>query len=216
MTGRSALVEEFRRSGLMAILRGVPDGQLLPMVEALARGGIRVIEVSLTTPGALHQIGRVANELGSDAFVGAGTVTTRAAAQAACDAGAGFLVTPHVVAEVNAFGIERGVEVFGGALTPTEIAAARAQGNTFVKVFPAGPLGPSYLKALLGPYPDAELVPVGGVGLDNAEAFIRAGAAGLGVGGALTATGPTFDGRRIAETAASLVQAVARGRERDA
>ncbi len=214
VASRSALAEEFRRSGLLAILRGVPDDQLMPMVEALVDGGIRMVEVSLTTRGALQQIERVAGNVEGEAFVGAGTVTNRAEAQAAVDAGAGFLVTPHLVAEVNAFGVEHGIEVFGGAMTPTEIATSRAQGNTFVKVFPAGPLGPSYLKALLGPYPDAGLVPVGGVDLANAQAFIRAGAVGLGLGGALTSTGPAFDARRVTQTATEFVQAVALGRER--
>lgn len=216
VTDRAAVVAEFRRSGVMAILRGVPDNQLLLMVEALMRGGIRLIEVSLTTQGAHKQIEGVARSLGDEAFIGAGTVTTAEAANASLAAGACFLVTPHLVPEVNAVGRKHGVEVFGGALTPTEIATSREQGNTFVKVFPAGQLGPGYLKALLGPYPDAELVPVGGVSLESAEAFIRAGAAGLGVGGALTASGTRFDAGQVTRTAIELKRAVARGRELDA
>lgn len=145
--------------------------------------------------------------------MGAGTVTTRSRAERAHAAGATFLVTPHVASEVNAFAREHGLVVMGGATTPTEIVRSLAEGCTFVKRFPAGALGPAYLRALVGPYPDVEIFAVGGIGLDNARAFLDAGAIGLGVGGALTG----LDWRQpdyasVTRLAASLVDAIAASR----
>lgn len=172
--------------GIIAILRGVPEDALLPLAHTLLEADITLIEVALSVPGAAEQLRRLAVDLGDHALVGAGTVTSTQRAEAAAGAGARFLVTPHVVPEVNAFGREHGLPVVGGALTPTEIAAAREQGNAYVKIFPAAALGPDYLSALAGPYPDARLVAVGGVDADNAASFIAAGAVGVGVGSALT------------------------------
>ncbi|HKI58866.1 MAG TPA: bifunctional 4-hydroxy-2-oxoglutarate aldolase/2-dehydro-3-deoxy-phosphogluconate aldolase [Trueperaceae bacterium] len=204
--------ERLEDAGVIAIFRGVPSGEIVGLAETLLRAGVALMEVAFSDPGAAEQIRLLTDALGQDAFLGAGTVTSRALAEDAVAAGARFLVTPHVVEEVNAFGRERGLPVLGGALTPTEIAAARAQGNAYVKIFPAGPLGPGYVRALLGPYPDARLVAVGGVDADNAGAFIRAGAAGVAVGGALTGRGARERGD-AGETARALLAAVRAARE---
>jgi 2-dehydro-3-deoxyphosphogluconate aldolase/(4S)-4-hydroxy-2-oxoglutarate aldolase len=209
-----SFADVFRRTMILAILRGLDSRSALRAAEALADGGIVLLEVALTGRESLSQITLLARELGDRVIIGAGTVTSQPLAEAATEAGARFLVTPHLVPAVNAFGRERGMEVLGGALTPTEIAASRSQGNTFIKVFPAVPLGPSFLSALRGPYPDTELVPVGGVDASNAEEFIRAGAVGVGVGGALTKRqGDSFEPSVVAAMARELRAAVERGRE---
>jgi 2-dehydro-3-deoxyphosphogluconate aldolase / (4S)-4-hydroxy-2-oxoglutarate aldolase len=179
-------LDHLRAHPLLAILRGVPAAHLLGLGEALFAGGVRSLEVTFTDADAAAKIEALRASLPVEVLVGAGTVTTRRRAAAARAAGASFLVTPHVAPEVNAFAVDHGLPVVCGATTATEIAQALDGGCAFIKLFPAGPLGPDYLRALLGPYPDLEVFAVGGVGLANAAAFLAAGAIGLGVGGALT------------------------------
>lgn len=199
--------QRLEESGVIAIFRGVPTGEIVSLAESLVHAGVTLMEVALSDPAAVEQIRLLDRELGPRALLGAGTVTSEALAEEAVEAGARFLVTPHLVPVVNAFGQERELSVLGGALTPTEIAAAREQGNEYVKIFPAGPLGPAYVAALLGPYPDARLVAVGGVGPDNAGAFVRAGAVGVAVGGALTGRAARESGTS-GDTARALLEAV--------
>jgi 2-dehydro-3-deoxyphosphogluconate aldolase / (4S)-4-hydroxy-2-oxoglutarate aldolase len=189
------VVHHLRTHSVLAILRGVPAAHVVTLGRALVDGGIRSIEVTFTDADAPEKIAALIGALSSEVAIGAGTVTTRERAEAAVSAGATFLVTPHVAPAVNAFARERGVPVICGAMTPTEIAHALDEGSAFIKLFPAGPIGPGYLQALLGPYPDLEVFAVGGVGRGNARAFLEAGAIGLGVGGALTSlewTAPDF------------------------
>lgn len=204
------LSEVMASTGVVAILRGVPNATAVELARELHGAGIDLIEVALSEAGALEQLAAVAEELGQEALVGAGTVTSLGLARAARDAGASFLVTPHVVPDVNGFARLHAVPVIGGAMTPTEIATAREQGNAFVKVFPAGVLGPGYLRALHGPYPDAALVAVGGVDPDNAADFVRAGAVGVAVGDALTRR--AGEPGRAGEVAYSLLRAVAQAK----
>ena len=179
-------VDQLRAYPLLAILRGVPAEHVVPLGAALLAGGVRCLEVTFTDADAAAKIEALRASLPVEVLVGAGTVTTRKRAAAARAAGASFLVTPHVAPEVNAFAVDHELPVVCGATTPTEIAQALEQGCAFIKLFPAGPLGPDYLRALLSPYPDLEVFAVGGVGLANAAAYLAAGALGLGIGGALT------------------------------
>jgi len=181
-----AFSEALEDVGVIAIFRAVPAEEIVEVARTLHDAGITLMEVAMSDPQALEEMRSLHREFGSNLMLGAGTVTSRSFAEAAVEAGARFLVTPHVVPSVNAFGGERGLPVLGGALTPTEIMAAGEQGNEYVKIFPAGPLGPAYIHALLGPYPDLKVVAVGGIGSDNAAAFVRAGAVGVAVGSALT------------------------------
>lgn len=210
----STPVDRLRAFPFIAILRGVPAAHVVPLGEALWAGGVRSLEVTFTDADAAAKIEALRDSLPVEVLVGAGTVTTRKRAAAARAAGAGFLVTPHVAPEVNAFAVDHGLPVVCGATTPTEIAQALDQGCAFIKLFPAGPLGPDYLRALLGPYPDLEVFAVGGVGLDNAAAYLAAGALGLGIGGALTTLDwrdPDLDAAtRLARTFGDLIDA-ARG-----
>jgi len=174
---------------------------LTARVNALHDAGVRLIEVALSEPTALATLEELVRIAPSDMFVGAGTVTTRALAESAHAAGATFLVTPHMALPTIAYAREHDLGLLAGALTPTEIASARDAGARFIKLFPAIAFGADYVKALLGPYPDLELLVVGGVGSNNLAPYLRAGAIGAGVGGAL-ASGSPDDGFAAAITEA--------------
>jgi 2-dehydro-3-deoxyphosphogluconate aldolase / (4S)-4-hydroxy-2-oxoglutarate aldolase len=178
------LLDALRSRRLMAIVRGTDPGAAAETVLALAEEGVSLVEVSLTTPGALAVISRARAELDPAASVGAGTVITAEDANRAADAGADFVVTPAIVPGLHV-AAERGLPLLAGALTPTEIMAATQQGAAAVKLFPASLGGVRYLRALLDPFPTAALVPVGGVDADAAREYLAAGAVAVGVGSPL-------------------------------
>ena len=152
-------------------------------IEAIREGGISVLEITMTVPGAVALIERVLKRYGGEMLVGAGTVLDADAAQACISSGAQFVVSPSLNVETIEYCRRQDVVVMPGALTPTEVVQAWKAGADFVKVFPAGAVGgASYIKALKAPLPQVELVPTGGVALTTAGDFIRAGAAALGVG----------------------------------
>ena len=161
---------------ILAVVRAprIPDPAEL--CAALASGGIRAVEFTFTTPNLPAVLAAASAARASGRHIGAGTVVTAEQAEAAIDAGAEFLVTPAVRAEVAAVAERRGVPVFLGALTPTEVMQAMDLGAAAVKIFPASAFGPRYLKDLRGPFPDARLVPSGGVSSGNARAFLDHGA----------------------------------------
>ncbi|GGR07412.1 bifunctional 4-hydroxy-2-oxoglutarate aldolase/2-dehydro-3-deoxy-phosphogluconate aldolase [Deinococcus ruber] len=194
---------------VLAILRGVPARHAPHLADALYRAGVRLLEVALSDELGLGALKAVQNAHPGAFTLGAGTVTTLERARAAQDAGATFLLTPHLVPEVNAFAVQHGLGLISGAMTPTEIMAARAQGSEVVKLFPAATLGPAYIRDLLGPYPDLALLAVGGVSARNAAEFMQAGAVGVGVGSYLTTTdwnAPDFTvlGQRAADLLTTL------------
>ncbi|MFC0529515.1 bifunctional 4-hydroxy-2-oxoglutarate aldolase/2-dehydro-3-deoxy-phosphogluconate aldolase [Phytohabitans kaempferiae] len=174
---------------LLAIVRGTDTEAALDCVLALVDEGLTLVEVSLTTPGALSIIERARAALGEAATLGAGTIVTVADARSAADAGATFLVTPGASPESTAIK-EAGLPVIEGALTPTEILAATEGGAAAVKVFPAALGGPGYIKALRDPLPRVGMVAVGGVDVDNAAAFLAAGAVAVGPGSSLMGDAP--------------------------
>ncbi len=171
---------------LIAILRGVPESCIVPLGAALVEGGVTTIEVTFTDHDAAHKLVLLRQALAGRVCLGAGTITGVKRLEAALEAGAEFVVTPHLAPAVNALALQSGAPVICGAMTPTEIAQGIGQGCQFIKLFPAAPLGPAYLKALFGPYPELEVFVVGGINRDNLDAFMRAGALGAGVGGGLT------------------------------
>lgn len=179
-------VQAVRRHRLVAILRGVPQDSVVPLAEALYGAGIRLVEVALSDPQTLPLVKDLASWAPSDAMVGAGTVTSSALAEAAAGEGAQFLVTPHVALPVIDIARQTSLGLLCGALTPTEIASAREAGAQLIKLFPASAVGPGYVKALLGPYPDLEVLVVGGISSQNLSTYLEAGALGAGVGGALS------------------------------
>lgn len=185
-SGRRAFEDAVATHRLVAVLRGVPDEGLEGMIAALLDSGVRLIEVACSTPNAFDQVERLVRFAKGKAFVGAGTILDAGMAERALAAGAEFLVTPHVALDVIAFALQHDLGILCGALTPTEIASARGAGARFIKLFPVTDVSPDYVKALLGPYPDLELLVVGGVGSHNLAPYLAAGAIGAGVGGSLT------------------------------
>jgi 2-dehydro-3-deoxyphosphogluconate aldolase / (4S)-4-hydroxy-2-oxoglutarate aldolase len=180
-----SLLERLRRRRLMAIVRGTDPDAALASLNVLAEEGIDLVEVSLTTAGALSVIRRAAAGPGDPAGLGAGTVLTAADAQDALDAGASYLVTPGVCAGARE-GLRLGVPVLVGALTPSEVITAIELGATAVKLFPAAAVGgPSYLRDLRAPFPGVPFVPVGGVDAGAVPDYLAAGATAVGVGSPL-------------------------------
>lgn len=175
------------RGGLVAIFRGDGDVERLASAcEALAGAGVQAVEVTLDTPGALTAIERLAQRFAGRLHVGAGTVLDAEATRRAVDAGAAFVVAPGLDEGTVTRALELGVPVLPGVFTPTEVLAARRLGCEAVKLFPAGPVGPGYLKALRGPIPDVAIVPTGGIGLADVPGYLAAGAHAVGLGSALT------------------------------
>ena len=164
---------------------GVQSGSLGLLAEALHSGGVRLLEVTLNTEGALKILSSWRENFPL-LCIGAGTVVTLEDARSALSAGAQFLVTPNLNEDVVTYVLERGLAVFPGALTPTEIVRAHALGASAVKVFPVGALGgPSYIKEVRAPLNHIPLIAVGGVNVGNARAYLEAGCVGLGVGSSL-------------------------------
>ncbi len=196
----------------MAIGRRVTASSVPAVAGALAGGGVRAFELTLNEPedDALRSIeaaARVAPGLGIE--IGAGTVLSIEAAGRALEAGATFLVMPHLDQELVRWAAERGVPALPGCATPTEILAAWRAGAAAMKVFPASSLGPSFLRECRGPFPGLPLLPTGGVTLENAPAFIAAGAIGVGMGGWLLGDAEPAG---VRERAARIVAAVAAAR----
>jgi 2-dehydro-3-deoxyphosphogluconate aldolase/(4S)-4-hydroxy-2-oxoglutarate aldolase len=177
-------IDVVRDARLVAIVRGTSPEAALATVLTLAAEGLRLIEVSLTTPGATTVIARARKEVGPGVLIGAGTVLTGAEADQVSQAGAEFVVTPGLGPGVTV-SVEHGLPVLAGALTPSEVIAATETGAVGVKLFPASSGGPAYLRALRDPFPNVPFVPVGGVDAETAAAFLAAGAVAVGVGSPL-------------------------------
>jgi 2-dehydro-3-deoxyphosphogluconate aldolase/(4S)-4-hydroxy-2-oxoglutarate aldolase len=179
---KAQVLERIRSVGLVPVIRARSADEAAQVAEAIQAGGVGILEITMTVPGAVEVIREVAGR-GGDALVGAGTVMDPEAARACMDAGAQFIVSPSLNLDTIAACREAGVAVLPGALTPTEVVTAWNAGADLVKVFPAGAVGgPSYIKALKAPLPQIDVVPTGGVNLKTAGDFIRAGASALGVG----------------------------------
>ncbi len=183
--GREATMRRILDAGIVAVVRSESPDALAKVVRALADGGVLAAEVTFTVPDALDVIREVRRELGDTIALGAGTVLDPETARAALLAGAEYIVSPTLNFEVIRLCRRYDKAVMPGAFTPTEILAAWEAGADVVKVFPADVGGPAYLKAIRGPLPQIRLMPTGGVDLDTAESFLKAGACCLGVGSAL-------------------------------
>lgn len=207
-------VQKFIQTGILAIIRIDSPKDVLPTVDALVKGGIEFVEISLVTPKAIDYIASVHDEFGSAVKIGAGTVLDSESARAAILAGADFIVSPNTRVEMITLARRYGKMTFAGALTPTECLLAWESGADFVKVFPAMPAGPEYIKAIHAPLPQIPLVPVGGITLENLPAFIRAGACGVAAASSLANPKLIADGcfTEITQSCAKWLDAVRKAR----
>ena len=210
MASRTENLASIKAGGVVAVLRADSPDNLVQVAQAIGKGGIGAVEITMTTPGALGVIGECAKRLGGEFLLGAGTVLDPETARAAILAGAEYIVTPTLNPDVITLCRRYDKVVIPGALTPTEILTAWECGADIVKVFPATAVGPRYFKDIKGPLPQIDLIPTGGVDLDNAGDFIRAGACAVAVGSNLVDKTAVAEGEWhvLADTARQYVEAV--------
>jgi 2-dehydro-3-deoxyphosphogluconate aldolase/(4S)-4-hydroxy-2-oxoglutarate aldolase len=181
--------------GIVPVIRAASIKQALDAVDAVWKGGITVVEVTMTVPGANNVIEMLRKTMGNDVLIGAGTILDPESAAASLDAGAQFLVSPGFNEGTVAFAALKSILMIAGALTPTEVITAWQAGAEMIKIFPCSAVGgSSYIKALKGPLPQVPFIPTGGVNLKNAAEFIKAGSAALGIGGELVLASALRDG----------------------
>ncbi len=203
------------RAALIPVLRARNAGQAHAVVQAMLAGGIRVVEVTMTVPGAVDLLKELKSEYGDELLLGSGTVTTAQQAEDTIAAGAEFVVSPSFHAEVVVATKAHGKLSIPGALTPTEAITAWDAGADYVKIFPCSAVGgASYLKALLAPFPQLKLIPTGGVTHHTAAGFLEAGARALGVGSDLVNLAAIDEGRPevITKAAEIYLEIIARFR----
>ena len=210
------VIRRIEEVGIVPVVRAASVEEANRAVEAICAGGIPVVEITMTVPNAVSVIREVAQQYRDKVLIGAGTVTTAEQAESCFRAGAEFLVSPGLA--VSVLSVARAAEKLAipGALTPTELMNAHEHGARLVKIFPCGNVGgPKYLKSLKAPFPNAQLIPTGGVNAANAADFIAAGAFALGVGADLVDATALREGNleKISTAARELVDAVASARK---
>lgn len=199
---------------VVAVLRARHAREYAPVIEALVNGGIRSIELTLSTDGVFALLPELKRQFGADAKIGVGTVTRLEEIAGAVDGGADYIVTPAMVTGVVRAAVEAGVSVFPGGLTPTELLAGMQAGATAVKLFPASAVGTAYLGQLRGPFPEMRVIPSGGIGIEDAADWIAVGAVAVSLGGPLL--GDAFAGgslNKLTERASRLSAVVAEALE---
>ena len=208
---REEVLERITSVGIVPVVRAGSAKHAEMATEAVRAGGVPIVEITMTVPGAINLIARLVGSVGSEVLIGAGTVLDAATARQCIDAGAEFIVSPGLdVATVEYVRREEKV-MMAGALTPTEVITAWKAGSDFVKIFPCSATGGAkYIQALRGPLPQIPMIPTGGVNLQTAADFIRAGVAALGVGGELVSAAALRTGEMapITEAARALVAIV--------
>lgn len=204
------LQERLRSTRLVAILRGTDVDATVAAARTLLQVGVLTLEIALTLQDAEEAIAQVVQDAPATALVGAGTVLDEADVERAVSAGAQFMVTPTLSASVP-YAVSQGIGVLAGVYTPTEIQRGHDLGSAAVKLFPASALGSGFLRAVRDPFPQARIIPVGGVRVDTVAEYLAAGAFGIGVGGPLVgdATAPGGDLEALAVRAGAFVQACA-------
>ena len=182
---RNLITEKIIESVAVAVIRMDDPNKLISVAEAIFKGGVKAIEITMTVPGAIKIIQQAVKEVGDSMLIGVGSVLDAITAKKAIDAGAKYVVSPIFKKEVIEVAHKNDVPVMPGAFTPTEIQTAYEAGADIVKVFPADVVGMSFFKGVLAPMPHVKLMPTGGVSLDNAGDWIKSGACAVGVGSAL-------------------------------
>ncbi|HEY3103151.1 MAG TPA: bifunctional 4-hydroxy-2-oxoglutarate aldolase/2-dehydro-3-deoxy-phosphogluconate aldolase [Pyrinomonadaceae bacterium] len=209
--GKTEVFQKIRDIGVIPVVRASSAEEAIQVVEAIKAGGLPILEITMTIPGAVQVIEQLTKRFGAEAIVGAGTVLDASVARACISVGAQFIVSPALNVETITCCHEQEITVMPGALTPTEIVTAWDAGADFVKVFPAGAMGgASYIKSIKAPLPQIELVPTGGVTLATAASFIEAGAAAIGVGADLVDIKAIRAGHpeKVTEAARAYIEAV--------
>jgi 2-dehydro-3-deoxyphosphogluconate aldolase / (4S)-4-hydroxy-2-oxoglutarate aldolase len=193
---KTKIMQHMHKLGLVPVLRASSAQEAMTIADAILAGGVNILEVTMTVPGAIRVIEQLANHHGDKLLLGAGTVLDAETARNCLLAGAQFIVSPALDVRTIELCRRYSVPIMPGALTPTEIVTAWQAGADVVKVFPCSALGGAkYLKALQGPLPQIQLIPTGGVSLSTAEEFLAAGAFALGVGGDLVDAKAAREGR---------------------
>ena len=212
---KAEIIDGLLNPGVIAIIRADSSEQLIDATRALMDGGIRAVEVTMTTPNALEVIRDVSQKFGDKILVGVGTVLNEAAAREAVKAGAQFVVTPVFRADVIQFCLQENKPVMSGCYTPTEAFNAFEAGSDFIKVFPADGLGPNYIKAIRAPLPQLKIIPTGGVDLKTCGEFIKVGCVAVAAGSSLVSKTilQTQDWKSLTELATKFVLAVKVARE---
>jgi 2-dehydro-3-deoxyphosphogluconate aldolase/(4S)-4-hydroxy-2-oxoglutarate aldolase len=203
-------LSRIKKIGLLSVIRGPSPDLTLKMVDALIAGGVYGIEITYTTPNAPEVVKLLDEKFGDQILLGMGTLTKPEHAVMAKEAGALFIVSPHCIEELAKAMVETNLAVMIGALTPSEVVQARAWGADVVKVFPGSLVGPGYLKALRGPFPDISVMPTGGVSVENVADWFAAGAFAVGAGSSLCPIAFAKEGRfdEITERAKAFIKAV--------
>jgi 2-dehydro-3-deoxyphosphogluconate aldolase/(4S)-4-hydroxy-2-oxoglutarate aldolase len=201
-----------REAGLIAVIRASRPDEAVHVAGALLAGGIPAVELTFSTPGAAEALAEVRQRYGEEVLIGAGTIREPEQVDAAVRAGAAFLVTAHLRADLLAAMQQTGLPVAPGVFTPSEVAQALDAGAQAVKLFPASTGGPRHLRALLGPFPGLRVIPTGGIGLDDLGAWFAAGALAVGIGSELAPRELVTAGRwdeitRLAERFAAAARA---------
>jgi 2-dehydro-3-deoxyphosphogluconate aldolase/(4S)-4-hydroxy-2-oxoglutarate aldolase len=211
---KAAVVARIREEGAIAILRTATAEQAIDAAQAVIAGGFRIVEITYGVPTAPEVIARLVEDNAPELIFGAGTVLTAEQVNESVDAGAQFLVSPCVLAEMIMAGAERDVVTLPGAFTPTEIYTAYSLGADFVKLFPAVSSGPEYLKAIRGPLPEIPIIPTAGVKISNVAEWFSAGAVAVGAAGGVfdRAAIEKGDWAAITRVASEFLGAVKRAR----
>lgn len=177
--------ELFKKHQIVAVMRASSVEEAKEKALAVFEGGVRMIEITFTVPDADKVIREISFLKEKGAVVGAGTVTSVEQCKKAIESGAEFIVSPHLDEEISRFCREKGIFYMPGVMTPTELVRAMKLGHTILKLFPGEVLGPTFVKAMKGPFPNVKFVPTGGVNLDNVCEWFKAGVLAVGVGSAL-------------------------------
>jgi len=213
---KTEILNRLRELGLVAVIRGPSLELTLQMVEALIAGGVCGIEITYSTPQAAQVVRELDRRFGAQILLGMGTLTKPAQAQEALAAGAHYVVSPHFERKLAQAMVKTGLAVMIGALTPTEVMQSYSSGSDVVKLFPGSFVGPAYLKALRGPFPDIPIMPTGGVSAQNVAEWFAVGVVAVGAGSELCPPALAKEGRfaEITQRARDFVAAVERARSK--
>jgi 2-dehydro-3-deoxyphosphogluconate aldolase/(4S)-4-hydroxy-2-oxoglutarate aldolase len=211
---KDQIIQRLLNPGVVAIIRADNSEQLIDASRALIEGGISSIEVTLTTPNALKVIAETCRVFGDKVLAGVGSVLDAKSAATAIEAGAEYVITPVLKPEVIAFCNRANKPIFAGCYTPTEAQTAHELGADFIKIFPADGLGPKYIQAIRGPLPHLQIVPTGGVDVNTAGDFIKAGCVAVAAGSSLVSKDilKNRDWAKLTDLASQFVAAVAKAR----